>query len=204
MTSSSSVPPVLTCRHHRAATGGRCRCRAGESWQPGSQQTWPVTRHARWSTPTCTMTTSWPASAPGPGCAVPAGSRSPAAPRSAPPIGGVPRLSTDYNHFPARLIPFEPIQSVLSRERHPGASVPRRIWPVYPCGRTKTMARCIANSRVDGPLYWLAEGGVGPRWCSAGCLDPAGPTQPGRLISARVSGRPLGIDHLAQTGADPP
>jgi hypothetical protein len=50
---------------------------------------------------------------------------------------------------------------VLCRELPPDAGGPRRIWPVYPRGRTKSMARCIANSRVDGPLYRLAEGGAG-------------------------------------------
>jgi len=66
----------------------------------------------------------------------------------------------------------------------PVGGAPRRIWSVYPPGRTKSMARCIANSRVDGPLHWLADGGADPVERGAGAWGPP----PGRLVRPEGSG----------------
>jgi hypothetical protein len=54
------------------------------------------------------------------------------------------------------------------------------------------MACCIANSPVDGPLYWLAEGGAGPRWRSAGAWIPAGPARQARISALTITHTVIG------------
>ena len=54
------------------------------------------------------------------------------------------------------------------------------------------MARCIANRRVDGPLYWLAEGGAGPSWRSAGAWIPAGPARQARTSALTITHTVIG------------